>query len=109
MTGYEDGGKQEMNEMERSQAATIEPGYRVALVLKPESAPQRFYAGLVAAVDECGLRLTPSHSSAGIALGLDLFFPWESITSALVATPDHDPAHFDEVAADWYSRIRALT
>lgn len=76
----------------------LEPGYVVALVLKESVAPLRCYVGQVQAVDEHGVRLTLVDWLIGEFLQWDFFAPWESITAAMVATPQHDVQHFGEEA-----------
>jgi hypothetical protein len=82
-------------------AATLEPGYVVALTLRADAAPLRAYVGEVQTVDERGVRLTLIDWLIGSFCSWDLFAPWEQITSALVATPDHDVTHFDQAAGNW--------
>lgn len=84
---------------------TLEPGYIVALTLKPDTAPLRSYVGQVQAIDERGVRLTLVDWFVGSFSNWDLFVPWTSITSALVATPDHDTANFGDAASAWQTRM----
>lgn len=84
---------------------TLQPGYWVALTLKPHTAPLRCYVGKVQGVDEHGVRLTLVDWVVGAAVNWDFFAPWESITSALIATPDHDVDNFGEAASNWQSRM----
>lgn len=82
-------------------AGAIEPGQWVALVLRPRSAPMRCYVGEVQAADERGVRLTLIDWVVGAACGSDFFAPWDQITSALVATADHDKGLFVREAVQW--------
>jgi hypothetical protein len=70
--------------------ATLKVGWWVALVLKPDAAPSRSYAGRIQAIDERGLRITLIDWFTGMAARFDLYVPLASLESALVATPDHD-------------------
>ena len=83
----------------------LEPGYAVALTLTPDAAPLRVYVGQVQTVDEHGVRLTLVDWLIGSFSGWDVFVPWSQITSALVATPDHDVPRFGDAAGDWQRRM----
>lgn len=89
-------------------ATTLHPGYVVAVTLKADAAPLRCYVGAVQAVDGHGVRLTLIDWFTGTADSWDAFFPWESITSALVATPDHAISRFGESAGNWQTACNAM-
>jgi hypothetical protein len=89
----------------RATAATLEPGYLVALTLQGDAAPLRAYVGEVQAVDERGVRLTLVDWLVGSFCSWDLFAPWDQITSALIATPEHDVARFEQPASRWQSEM----
>jgi hypothetical protein len=86
----------------------IEPGYWVALTLKPNVAPLRCYVGVVQAMDERGLRITLIDWMVGTASGFDMYAPWENITAALVATPVHSIDLFGDDASLWQKMSKEL-
>jgi hypothetical protein len=81
-------------------------GYWVALTLKPDAAPLRAYVGQVQALDQYGVRITLVDWLTGGAHGYDFFATWDSISSALVATPDHDIDNFGERARWWQDALQ---
>lgn len=83
---------------------TLRSGYWVALTLKPDAAPLRSYVGKIEEVDDKGVRITLIDWIVGMATNWDFFAPWDSITSALVATPDHDVKGFAEAAGKWQTQ-----
>jgi hypothetical protein len=87
------------------QQQTLAPGFWVAITLKPDAAPLRVYVGQIQAVDTHGVRLTLVDWLVGNASSWDFYAPWETITCALLATPDHDLGQFGERAADWQQRM----
>ena len=89
-------------------ARVLEPGFRVALVLRPGAAPSRCHTGRVREVDEHGVRVTLTHWAVDNTSGWDFFAPWSSITAALVATPQHDQEAFDQAAALFHERCKEL-
>lgn len=89
-------------------SGTIEVGYWVALSLRPGTAPLRCYVGEVQAVDERGIRLTLLDWLIGKAVGNDFFAPWDSITSMLVCTPQHDLEGFVESARKWQDNMQGM-
>lgn len=84
-----------------SAAKSLQAGHLVALVLKPEVAPIRCYVGEVQDVDQHGVRVTLIDWLIGMFCGDDLWVPWDSILSALVATPEHDKKLWIESAKRW--------
>lgn len=82
-------------------AGVLRPGDWVALTLKADAAPLRVYVGEVQAVADPGVRITLIDWLVGTACAWDFFAPWESICSALVATPEHDVGRFGAAGADW--------
>jgi len=84
------------------------PGYAVALVLKEGTAPHRCYVGEVQAVDEHGVRITLIDWIAGQFTGWNFLAPWESITSAMIATPDRDIQSFAVEAAEFQKRCEHI-
>lgn len=82
-------------------ASVLEPGHWVALTLKAGAAPLRVYVGEVQAVDGRGVRITLIDWVVGTADSWDFFAPWESVSSALVATPDHAIGRFGAAGSDW--------
>ena len=84
---------------------TVKVGYHVAMIVKPDAAPLKCYVGEVQAVDERGVRLTLVDWLIDEAVGYDMFAPWESITSMLICTPEHDLSHFGDHAAKWQDRM----
>jgi hypothetical protein len=80
---------------------TLKPGWMVAVVLKPGTAPRRCYAGEIQAIDAQGLRLTLFDWVAGMATGWDFFVPYMSLESAFVATDQHDLRRFGEAVGKW--------
>jgi hypothetical protein len=87
---------------------SLKPGYVVALVLKEGIAPMRCYVGEVQNVDDRGIRLTLVGWIIGAFLSWDFFAPWESITAALVATPNHDIKSFGEEAGEFQLRCNHM-
>ncbi|MBI4299256.1 MAG: hypothetical protein HY666_05815 [Chloroflexi bacterium] len=87
---------------------TLKPGYIVALVLKEGTAPMRCYVGQVEDLDDRGIRLTLVDWFIGAFLHWDFFAPWESITAALVATPNHDVKNFGEAAGEFQLRCNHM-
>src|SRR5262249_49139555 len=85
--------------------ATLKVGWWVALVLKPDAAPLRSYAGKIQAIDERGLRIPFIDWFTGIGARFDLYVPLASLESALVATPDHDVKNFGDAAAKWQQQM----
>jgi hypothetical protein len=85
--------------------ATLEAGYWVALTLREDTAPLRVYVGQVQDVDERGVRITLVDWFVGLPASWDFFAPWDSIVSALVATPDHATDRFADAASDWQSQM----
>jgi hypothetical protein len=83
----------------------LEVGSWVALILKPGTAPLRSYVGEIAAVGECGFRLTLVDWISCAASGFDLFVPWESITAALVATDLDGVIALSDNAERWQEQI----
>ena len=102
--GGHDGGGTEMDTPTQS----LEPGYWVALTLKPGAAPLRCYVGEVQATDERGVRITLIDWLTGRANSYDLFVSWENITSSLVCTPEHDLENFGRAAERWQNLSTAL-
>lgn len=94
--------------MEKSQVKTLQTGYWVAITLKENTAPLPCYVGQIEAIDEHGLRITLIDWFIGMATSWDFFAPWESITSALVCTPDHDTTNFGESAGKWQTQMGEL-
>lgn len=80
---------------------TLEPGWWVALTLKPGTAPIRSYVGTVEAIDAHGIRITLINWLLGMAAGNDLFVPWANLDSALVCTDRHDQDLFGRDAERW--------
>jgi hypothetical protein len=91
-----------------AQEAGLAVGYGVALTLREGTAPLRCYVGQVQAVDEHGVRITLIDWLTGAANEWDFFATWDSITSALVATPAHATELFADAAAKWQSQSTAL-
>jgi hypothetical protein len=89
--------------MNQEQVTSLQPGMWVALALKEGAAPARGYVGQVQSVDERGVRITRVDWISGTASDWDFFAPWDQITSALIATPEHNIAAFGE-SADSYIR-----
>jgi hypothetical protein len=83
----------------------LEPGYWVALTVKPETTPLDAYVGEVKAVDSNGVRLTLIDWFLGNASGWDVYVAWGNVEAALVATPEHNLHDFGEAAADWQQRV----
>jgi hypothetical protein len=83
------------------EARSIEKGYRVILVLKPNVALLRVYGGLVKAVDDFGLRITLGDWLIGRFCGNDFWAAWGNVDSMLVYTPDDDMEDFVEKLACW--------
>ena len=81
----------------------IEAGRWVAIALAPGAAPRRCCVGQVRATDNRGVRLTLLDRAVGEPCGFDVFAPWTSVTSALVATEEHDLNLFTRSAAGWQS------
>jgi hypothetical protein len=84
------------------------PGYAVALVLKAGTAPHRCYVGRVQAVDQQGVRITLIDWLEGQFTGWDFLAPWESITSAMIATPDQDIQSFVVEAAEFQKKCEHI-
>jgi len=84
---------------------SLQVGYWVALTLTPDSAPLNSYVGTVQALDGHGIRITLVDWISGRADGWDLFLPWSSIQSALVATHSHNVKGFGEAAGEWQQSI----
>ena len=82
-----------------AKAATIEPGYCVAVSLVPATAPDNCYIGLVEAVDEHGIRIALVHWDDKLdMLGgytESLFVPWTNIDSILVSTEKQHKTVYD--------------
>ena len=72
-----------------AQPRCFEPGFRVALRLSPDTAPDRAYVGKVMATDEHGMRVTLMDRTTEAFAGQDMYVPWANIEMAYVATPDH--------------------
>ena len=87
----------------------LEPGFLVALTLRPDAAPLRCYVGEVQMIDERGIRVTLIDWLIGSCCGWDLFVPWEQVTSALVSTSEHDANGFGDDAARWQERMHPAT
>lgn len=85
----------------------IEVGFFVAVALEPDSAPLRCYVGQVQALDDVGMRITLMDWIMGEPTGFDLFVPWSTIRSALVATPEHDYAGFLGAASQFQTAVNA--
>lgn len=92
----------------RPTAETLRPGYAVALALKEGAAPLRCYVGEVQEVDEHGVRLSLLDWIIGSPSGWDFFAPWESITSALVCTPEHHKERFGDAAGEFQTRCNYM-
>jgi hypothetical protein len=90
------------------QGVGLEPGFWVAPSLAPGAAPLRSYVGQIEAVDERGVRVTLIDWLVGAATDWDLFVPWASITSALVATQAHAMDRFGDAAGQWQTRMGGL-
>ena len=93
----------------RNKGSTIEPGYVIAAVLKEGASTSRCYVGQVQAVDAQGIRLTHADWLTGSMTGFDYFIPWESLTAAMVATPEHDMGMFGEESALFQAECNAMT
>jgi hypothetical protein len=59
-------------------------------------------------VDERGVRITMIDWLDGTASDYDLFVPWPSIASAMVATEEQDLAQIEEHAGQWHSHSSCL-
>ena len=86
----------------------LENGWLVAVCLKPDTAPSRCYVGQIEAGDERGIRLTLADWISGTFSGNDFFVPWSNITSALVATPDHNTEMFMESAMAFQTKCNVM-
>ena len=92
---------------------TIQPGYCVAVNLIPGTAPCNCYIGLVADVDEYGIRLDLVHWDDKLdMLGgytESLFLPWININSILVSTEKQPTRRFMTTTAPaWQDKIEAI-
>jgi hypothetical protein len=87
---------------------TLKPGWWVALTLHRDAAPLRSYVGKVQQVDDRGVRITMIDWLDGTASDYDLFVPWPSIASAMVATDEQDLTQFEERAGQWHSHSACL-
>jgi len=83
----------------------LAPGFWAALVLAPNSAPQRCYLGQVQSVDDRGVRMTLMDFVIGDAVGWDLFVAWPNLQIALIATPAHDVAAWLERAGRFQTEM----
>ena len=93
-----------MTESKSNQQHSLLPGYVVALTLKPGAAPLDCYVGEVQTVDSHGVRITLIDWMTGLFTHFDFFAPWESITSALVATPEHSRKSLAEEFANYQEK-----
>ena len=71
-----------------AQSRCFEPGFRVAVRLRPGTAPIPCYVGEVVATDEHGVRLTLVDWIVGGFVSHDMYVPWTNIEMAYVATPN---------------------
>jgi hypothetical protein len=71
-----------------AQSRCFEPGFRVALRLRPGTAPLRCYVGEVVVTDEHGVRITLIDWLVGGFVQQDMYVPWANIEMAYVATPN---------------------
>lgn len=85
--------------------STLEPGFWIAATLKKDSAPLRVYVGEIQEIDDRGVRITLIDWMIGAPANWDLFVPWDSLESALVATPEHSVERFPDSAGKWQSRM----
>ena|SRR6266853_3111688 len=85
--------------------STLSPGFCVALTLRQGTAPLRCYVGEVQYVDNHGVRITLVDWIGGTFSGPDLFVPWSSLESALIATPDHHMKEFEREASNWQDKM----
>jgi hypothetical protein len=93
--------KTRADRLRREEPELLEPGFLVALTLRPGAAPLRCYVGEVQHVGIWGIRLTLVDWISGLMTGSDFVVPWSEITAILVGTPEHDIAMFGEDAKRW--------
>jgi hypothetical protein len=91
-----------------SRFTALKIGYHVALSLKPQSATMRCMVGQIEDIDDTGLRITLMDWFVGACTEYDFFVTWESITSALVCTPNHDMHQWMGYAGNWQTRMNAM-
>jgi hypothetical protein len=87
--------------MSKNEKSLLKPGWWVALVLKPDTAPLRCYVGQIQAISDDGIRITLVDSLTGMPAGYDLYAPHRNIESALVCTDVHDVRGFGDLAGNW--------
>jgi hypothetical protein len=91
----------------------IQPGYCVAVHLKPDTAPENCYIGMVEAVDDFGILINLVHWDDKIdMLGgytESLFVPWANISAMLVSTETQPTRRFmADRARKWKGNIEGM-
>lgn len=89
---------------------TIQPGYCAAVHVKPGTAPENCYIGMVEAVDDYGILINLVHWDdkldmlGGYSEGI--FVPWMNINSMLINTETQPTRKFmTNTAQKWKKRI----
>lgn len=96
-----------------AKSEVIKAGYVVSVGLIPGKAPHNCYIGLVKAVDEYGIRITPAIWDADLddirLSAEDVFVPWVNINSMLVCT-EEEPAKrvVRDKAPTWQAEVASM-
>lgn len=97
-----------MPETNTERQFVLQPGYRVAMVLRAGVAPSRCHTGQITDVDEHGILMTLTHWAVDQTPGWDFYAPWSSITAALVSRSEQDADSFGQAAAVFQERCGHL-
>jgi len=92
---------------------TIQAGYCVAVCLKPETAPDSCYIGMVEVVDEQGILIHLVHWDNELdMLGgytESIFIPWQNINSILISTDKQPTRRFMvDRAPKWRAQVESM-
>ena len=94
------------NETKTKTDVALEPGWFVAVTLKPGTAPLRSYVGQIQAIDARGIRITLVDWISGRTANWDLYIPHSNLESALVATEQQDAKGFAGAAGTWQKEMQ---
>ena len=91
----------------------IQPGYCVAIHLRPETAPECCYIGQVETTDDLGILLNLVHWDEKLDMlggySESLFVPWSNINAMLISTEKQPTRRFmTDRAHKWKSQIEAM-